>query len=46
MFPNEEFESFEDGRNYIYENVDNSIFDATQNEDDCKFQEYYVVKKS
>lgn len=46
LFKDKEFETFEEGWEYIYENVDNSKYDETGNEDDNEYQEYYVVTKS
>ena len=46
LFKDKEFETFEDGWEYIYENVDNSKYDETGNEDDNEYQEYYVITKS
>ena len=46
LFKDKEFETFEEGWEYIYENVDNSKYDETENEDDNEYQEYYVVTKS
>lgn len=46
LFKDKEFETFEEGWDYIYENVDNSKYDETENEDDNVYQEYYVVTKS
>lgn len=46
LFKDKEFETFEDGWEYIYENVDNSKYDETGNEDDNEYQDYYVIKKS
>lgn len=46
LFKDKEFETFEEGWEYIYENVNNSKYDETGNEDDNEYQEYYVIKKS
>lgn len=46
LFKDKEFETFEEGWEYIYENIDNSKYDETGNEDDNEYQEYYVVTKS
>ena len=43
MFPNNTFDSFENGWEHIYENVDNSLFDETGKLGDDCYQEYYVV---
>ena len=45
MFPDKEFKSFEDGWEYVYEHVDNSEYDQTDNEDDNVYQDIYVIKK-
>jgi hypothetical protein len=45
LFQNKEFDSFQDGWDFIHENVDNSKFDQTQNENDDNYQEYSVVEK-
>ena len=44
MFPDKTFESFEDGWRFVYENVDNSKFDLSGNDDDDEFQDIYVVE--
>ena len=44
MFPTETFETFEDGWEYIYENVDNSKYDETENDNDNVFQDIYVLE--
>ena len=46
LFTDETFESFEDGWNFIYENVDNSKFEETQNDNDDNYQEYCVIDKN
>lgn len=46
LFKDKEFETFEEGWEYIYENVDNSKYDETGDEDDNEYQEYYVITKS
>ena len=46
LLKDKEFETFEDGWEYIYENVDNSKYDETGNEDDNEYQEFYVISKS
>lgn len=43
LFTSKVFSSFEDGWNFIYENVDNSEFERTQNDNDDNYQEYEVV---
>lgn len=45
MFPDKEFETFEDGWEYVYEHVDNSEYDQTDNEDDNVYQDIYVIKE-
>jgi hypothetical protein len=44
MFPNETFNTFEDGWEFVYSNVDNSEYDKSQNENDNTFQDIYVVE--
>lgn len=44
MFPDKTFESFEDGWEFVYENVDNSKFDLSGDDDDSVFQDIYVVE--
>lgn len=46
LFKDKDFETFEEAWDFIYENVDNSKYDETENEDDNEYQEYYVVTKS
>lgn len=46
MFKGKTFESFEDGWEFIYENVDNSEFDKTQNDNDDNYQEYSVINEN
>ena len=43
MFPENEFESFEEGWEFVYENVDNSKYDESQDEDDNVYQDIYVI---
>ena len=43
MFNNKQFKSFEDGWEYIYTNVDNSLYNKTNNDNDDNYQEYYVM---
>lgn len=43
LFVDQEFDTFEDGWEFIYRNVDNSVYDQTQKEDDNVYQEYLVV---
>ena len=45
LFPDKAFESFEDGWDFIYENVDNSKYDRTQNNNDDNYQDYFVIEK-
>lgn len=45
LFKDQEFDTFEEGWDFIRANVDNSEFDRTQNENDDAFQEYFVVEK-
>ena len=44
MFPNETFNTFEDGWEFVYENVDNSKYDETENDDDNVYQDIYVME--
>lgn len=44
LFKDQVFDSYEEGWEYIYENVDNSLYDETQDEDHNEYQEYYVVE--
>lgn len=46
LFTDKTFKSFEDGWNFIYENVDNSKFEETQNDNDDNYQEYCVIDKN
>jgi len=43
MFIGKTFDTFEDGWNYIYENVDNSEFEESGKLNDDCYQEYQVV---
>ena len=43
MFPEHAFETFEDAWEFIYENVDNSTYDETGNENDNVYQDIYVI---
>ena len=43
MFPEETFETYEDAWEFIYENVDNSEYDETGNENDNVYQDIYVI---
>lgn len=45
LFKNKIFKSFEDGWEFIYSNVDNSLYDKTGKDNDNAFQEYFVVLK-
>lgn len=45
MFPDNEFESFEEGWEFIYANVDNSEYDESGNEDKNVYQDIYVNEK-
>ena len=42
MFPDKTFDSFDDAWEYIYENVDNSKYDESGNEDDNIYQDIFV----
>ena len=43
MFPNKTFDSFEEGWEFIHENVDNSAYDKSGKENDNVYQDIYVV---
>lgn len=45
LFPCKTFESFEDGWDFLYEKIDNSEYDRTQNDNDDNYQEYFVIEK-
>lgn len=45
LFRDKVFNSFDDAWDFIYENVDNSEFDETQNNNDDNYQEYFVIEK-
>ena len=45
IFPDKEFETYDDGWAYIYENIDNSKSDQSGNEDEDEYQEYFVILK-
>jgi len=42
MFPEETFETYEDAWEFIYDNVDNSEYDKTGDENDNVYQDIYV----
>ena len=44
MFPNKTFKTFGDGWEFIYNNVDNSLFDKTQNDNDNVYQDIFVIE--
>lgn len=44
LFPNKSFETYEDGWAFIYNEIDNSIFEETNNDDHDNHQDYFVVK--
>lgn len=46
LFKDKEFNSFEEGWEFIYENVDNSEFDLSGDDNDDNYQEYYVINKN
>lgn len=46
LFKDEVFKSYEEGWEFIYENIDNSVYDETQNENDNEYQDYYVIEKT
>ena len=43
LFTDEVFDTFEDAWEHIYENVDNSLFDETGDDNDNVHQEYFVM---
>ena len=43
LFKDKTFKSFEDGWEFIYENVDNSEYEKTLNDNDDNYQEYFVI---
>lgn len=45
LFKDKTFETFDDAWEFISENVDNSEFEASGNDNDDNFQEYFVVEK-
>lgn len=45
LFRNKTFNSFEEGWDFIYKNVDNSEFERTQNDNDDNYQEYEVIEE-
>ena len=45
MFPGKNFRTFEDAWAFIYENVDNSIYDKTQNDNDDIYQDIFVINE-
>jgi len=44
LFPNEVFDSFDDGWDFVNENVDNSLFDESEDENDDEYQDIFVVE--
>lgn len=42
LFKNKTFDTFDEGWEFIYENVDNSKYEETNNEDDNVYQDYFV----
>lgn len=44
LFKDKTFASFEEGWDFIYENVDNSEFERTENDNDDNYQEYEVIE--
>lgn len=44
LFRNKTFKTFEDGWEFIYENVDNSAYDLSGNDNDNEYQEYFVIE--
>jgi hypothetical protein len=45
LFKDKKFDSFEDGWEFIYENVDNSVYEQTNKEDDNAYQDYFVIEQ-
>ena len=43
MFPEMVFDTYEEGWEYIYANVDNTEYDITEDEDYNVYQDIYVV---
>jgi hypothetical protein len=46
MFPENTFDTFEDGWEFVDENVDNSEFEKSGDENDNALQDIYVVEMS
>jgi hypothetical protein len=44
LFNGKEFKNLNDALEYMYENVDNTDFDKSHNEDDDVFQDLYVIE--
>lgn len=44
LFKNKTFKTFDDGWEFLYKNIDNSIFDKTENENDNILQDYFVIE--
>jgi hypothetical protein len=44
LFQDKVFDTFVDGWEFIEQNVDNSLYEATGNDNDDNWQEYFVVK--
>jgi len=44
MFPNETFDSFDSGWCFIYENVDNTKYDESNDENDNVYQDIFVIE--
>lgn len=44
LFRNKTFKTCQDGWDFIYENVDNSEYDRTENDNDDNYQEYEVIE--
>jgi hypothetical protein len=43
IFREDTFDSYEEAWEYIYENVDNSLYNKTGDDNDSVYQEYYVL---
>lgn len=44
LFKDKVFSTFQDGWEFIYNNIDNSLYDKTQDDNDNEYQEYYVTQ--
>jgi len=46
LFPDRKFDTFEEGWDFIYQNVDNSVYNESQNDNDNVYQDLYVEEVS